>query len=211
MVEPIKLYKKVIIVLHAALVVSTYMYISLPGLPLCIQSSFKLYLRTLAEIGTDIMINLNKGADMIIRLVKWGHRETTIYDYDPCTDSLLKRRILHERMNTLTNWENVITEYNLAMCCRAVEIIGQETQKNTKNIEANGTEDNSFNLLNIHFSSAGIGIGVLIVLVFVYKIVKESNLRNWSALCQCIFPCARKRNPTPIGAHHSVGGSVQFT
>ena len=75
MVEPIKLFKKVIIVLNAALVVSTYMYISLPGLPLCIQSSFKFYLRNLAEIGTDIMIKLNEGADLMIRLVKWGHRE----------------------------------------------------------------------------------------------------------------------------------------
>ena len=197
MVEPIKLYKKVIIVLHAALVVSTYMYISLPGLPVCIQSSFKLYLRALAKIGTHIMINLNKGADMIIRLVKWGHRETTIYDYDPCTDSLLKRRILHERMNTLTNWENVITEYNLAMCHRAVEIIGQETQKNIKKIKANGTQDNSFNLLNIHFLSAGLGIGLLIVLVFIYKIIKVSNVKSWAALCHCICPCIRNRNPTP--------------
>ena len=176
MVEPIKLFKNVIIVLHAALVVSTYMYIALPGLPLCIQSSFKLYLRTLAKIGTHIMIKLNQGADLMIRLVKLGHRETTIYDYDPCTDSLLKRRILHERMNKLTNWEHLISEYNLSMCRRAVEIFGQETQKNVKKIEANGTEDNSFNLLNIHFLSAGIGIGVLIVLVFIYKITLGNKL-----------------------------------
>ena len=78
-------------------------------------------------------------------------------------------------MNTLTNWENLISEYNLSMCRRAVEIIGQETNKNVKKIEKGGTEDNSFNLLNIHFSSAGIGIGILIVLVFVYKIIKVSS------------------------------------
>ena len=110
------------------------MYISLPGLPLCIHSNFKLYLENLAEIGTYIMIKLNKGADLMIAFVKWGHRETTIYDYDPCTDSVLKRRILHERMNKLTNWEHLISEYNLSMCRRAVEIIGQETQKNAKKI-----------------------------------------------------------------------------
>ena len=105
MVEPIKLFKKVTIVVisHVILAVSTCMYISLPELPLCIQSSFKLYLENLAEIGTYIMIKLNKGADLMIAIVKWGHRETTFYDYNPCTDSVLKRRILHERMNKLTN------------------------------------------------------------------------------------------------------------
>ena len=108
MVEPIRLYKKVILILHAAIVVSAYMYISLPGLPKGIQSCFNLYLRTLAEVGTQIMINLNKGGDMLIRLVKSGHRDTTIYDYDPCTDSILKRRIFHESFNKLTNWEYVV-------------------------------------------------------------------------------------------------------
>ena len=97
------------------------------------------------------------------------------------------------------------------MCRKAVQIIGQQTQKNTKNIEANGTEDNSFNLLNIHFSSAGIVIGILIVLVFVYKIIKVSNVKSWSALCQCIFPCSQNRSPKATGAHHNVGGSVHFT
>ena len=80
---------------------------------------------------------------MLIRLAKSGHRDTTIYYYDPCTDSILKRRILHENFNKLTNWEYVVSEYGLTMCRKAVQIIGQETQKNTKNIEANGTEDNS--------------------------------------------------------------------
>ena len=124
------------------------------------------------------MIKLNEGADLMIAIVKWGHRETTFYDYNPCTDSVLKRRILHERMNKLTNWEHFISEYNLSMCRRAVEIIGQETQKNVKKIEKGGTEDNSFNLLNIHFLSAGIGIGVLIVLVFIYKIIKVSKVKS---------------------------------
>ena len=82
MVEPTKLFKKVTIVVisHVILAVSTCMYISLPGLPLCIQSSFKLYLENLAEIGTYMMIKLNEGADLMIAIVKWGHRETTFYD-----------------------------------------------------------------------------------------------------------------------------------
>ena len=183
MVVPVKLYKKVIIVLHAAIITSTYMYIALPGLPLCVQPSIKFYFKTLAELGTDVMIKLNQVGDLLIRLVKWGHRDTTIYEYDPCTDSLLKRKIVRDKMNMLTNWENIITEYNLSMFRRALEIIGQNTNKNVKKIKKGGTEDNSYNLLNVHFSSAGIGIGLLIVLVFVYKIIK-----SWNAICQCIFP-----------------------
>ena len=127
------------------------MYMSLPGLPLCVQQTIKLYFRTLAELGTELMIKLNQVGDLLIRLVKWGHRDTTIYEYDPCTDSLLKRKIVCDKMNMITNWEHVIAEYNLSMCRRAVEVIGQNTNKNIKKIEKGGTEDNSFHLLNIHF------------------------------------------------------------
>ena len=75
MVAPCKLYKKVIIVLHAAIITSTYMYMSLPGLPLCVQQTIKLYFRTLAEFGTELMIKFNQVGDLLIRLVKWGHRD----------------------------------------------------------------------------------------------------------------------------------------
>ena len=73
MVEPIKLFKKVTIVVisHVILAVSSCMYISLLGLPLCIQSSFKLYLKNLAEIWTYIMTKLNEVADLMIAIVKW--------------------------------------------------------------------------------------------------------------------------------------------
>ena len=156
MVEPIKLYKKVTIVYisHVILALSVCMYIALPKLPFSIQSKFDKYLENLEKIGDFIRIKLNELADFIIVILKWGHRETSIYKYNPCTDSLLKRKIVKERMNKLTNWELLISEYNLNMCRRAVEIIGQETQKNVKNIEAQGTEDNGFNLFDIHFSSA---------------------------------------------------------
>merc|ERR1711954_368812 len=97
------------------------------------------------------------------------------------------------------------------MCRRAVDIIGQDTQKNIKKIEANGREDNSFNLLNIHFSSAGIGIGVLIVLVFIYKIIKVSNVKSWTAVCHCLFLCVWNRNSTSTEDHPNDGGNVNFT
>ena len=153
MVEPIKLLQKVTIVYisHVMLAVSICLYIALLELPLFIQSKFNMYLENLVEMGNYIMIKLNEVTYLIIVILKWGHRENTIYEYNPCTDSVLKRRIVHESMNKLINWEQIISEYNLGMCRCAVKIIGQETQKNVKKIEAQGTEDNSFNLLNIHF------------------------------------------------------------
>ena len=120
---------------------------------------------------------------------------------------------MRDKMNMLTNFENVILEYNLSMCHHAVEIIGQNTNKNVKKIEKGGTEDNSYNLLNVHFSSAGIGIGVLIVLVFVYKIIKASNVKSWEAICKCLFPCspfARNGNTTPTQAQQQAENNMQF-
>ena len=55
-------------------------------------------------------------------------------------------------MNKKTDWDSIISEYNLEMCKRAVGIIGQETQKNVKKIEGQGLEDNSHNIFNLHAS-----------------------------------------------------------
>ena len=59
---------------------------------------------------------------------------------------------MRQRMNKATDWDMIISEYKLDMCCHAVKIIGQETQQNIKKIEAQGTEDNSYNVFNIHAS-----------------------------------------------------------
>ena len=104
-------------------------------------------------------------------------------------------------MNKATNWDMIISEYKLDMCGRAVEIIGQETQQNIKKIEAQGTEDNSFNLFNIHASSAGIGIGVLVVLFLILKIIKVSNVKSWSAVGRCLFPCCGHSHRTSTQDH----------
>ena len=81
MVEPIKLFKKekIVYISHVMLAVSICMYIALPELPLFIQSNFNMYLENLAGIGTYIMIKLNKVTDLIIVILKWGHRENTVY------------------------------------------------------------------------------------------------------------------------------------
>merc|ERR1712114_50057 len=137
----------------------------LPELPLCIQQIANLCAKNIIELGTSLMINLNYAGDMLIKLVKWGHRNTSIYPYNPCLDSVLKKKIRKE-MNSLTNFENIIRQYKLEMCRRAVEVIAEQNNNNIKKVEQGGTEDNSFNLFNVHFSSAGIGIGALVLLVF---------------------------------------------
>ena len=142
MVQPVKLYKKVTLVYlsHVMVATSVFMYIAYPELPFSIQAKFDKYLENLVNIGEFIRIKLNELADCIIAILKWGHMETSNYPYNPCTDSLLKRRIKRGRMNKPTDWEMIISEYKLDMCRRAVKIIGQETQQNKKKIEAQGTE-----------------------------------------------------------------------
>ena len=104
-------------------------------------------------------------------------------------------------MNKATDRDMIISEYKLDMCHRAVKIIGQETQQNIKKIEAQGTEDNSFNLFNIHVSSAGIGIGMLVVLFLIFKIIKVSNVKSWSAVGRCLFPCCGHSHRTSTQDH----------
>ena len=107
-------------------------YIAYPELQLSIQSEFDKYLENLVNVGEFMRIKLNELADCIVSILKQGHRKTSNYPYNPCTDSFLKRRIKRQRMNKATDWDMIILEYKLDMCRRAVEIIGQETQKNIK-------------------------------------------------------------------------------
>ena len=121
---PIKLYKKVIFIIHAAISTSILTFMILPELPIFAQQIANLYFKKMIEFGTELMINFNHVGDMLIKLVKWGHRDTSIYPYDPCWDSLLKKKIRKE-MNSLTNFENIIRHYKLEMCRRAVEVIAE--------------------------------------------------------------------------------------
>ena len=87
------------------------------------------------------------------------------------------------------------------MCKRAVGIIGQETQKNVKKIKGQGLEDYSYNIFNLHASSVGTGVGILVVLFLIFKIIKHSNVQSWAAIVGCLFPCCRLR--TSNQDHHS--------
>ena len=78
------------------------------------------------------------------------------------------------------------------MCKRAVGTIGQETEQNYKKIEGQGLEDNSYNIFNLHASSVGTGVGILIVLILIFKIFKHSNVQSWAAILRCLFPCCRQ-------------------
>ena len=74
------------------------------------------------------------------------------------------------------------------MCKKAV--VWQEVKHN--NNRNKGVEDNSYNIFNLHVSSVGMGIGILIILIILYKITWHSNVKNWSKLLQCLFPCCRQ-------------------
>ena len=66
------------------------------------------------------------------------------------------------------------------MCKKAVGIIGQETEQNDNRIEVQGLEDDSYSIFNLHISSVGTGVGILIILILVYKIIKHSNVQSWT-------------------------------
>ena len=131
MVQPVKLYKKVTLVYlsHVMVATSVFMYIAYPELPFSIQAKFDKYLENLVNIGEFIRIKLYELADCIVAILKWGHRETSNYPYNPCTDSLLKRRIKRQRMNKATDWDMIISEYKLDMCCHAVKSLVRRHSK----------------------------------------------------------------------------------
>ena len=144
---PIKLYKKVIFTVHAIISTTILTFMILPELPICVQQIANLCAKNMIEFGTSLMINFNHVGDMLVKLVKWGHRNTSLYPYDPCWDSVLKVKIRKE-INSLTNFEHIIRQYRLEMCRRAIEVVAE--QNNVKKVEKGGTEDNSFNLFNVH-------------------------------------------------------------
>ena len=72
MVTPCKLFKKVIFFLHAAIITSTFTYMSLPGLPVFAQQIANLYFKNLIELGTELMIKFNKVGDILINWSSGG-------------------------------------------------------------------------------------------------------------------------------------------
>ena len=131
MVQPVRLFKKVplIYLSHILAVTSVIIFVTYPVLRRFLQSGFDRYLENLVTIGESIQTQLDNFSDSLISLLKWAHRERSIYPYDPCTDSLLKKEIKRQQINRKTDWESIISEYKLEMCKQAVGIIGQETQK----------------------------------------------------------------------------------
>ena len=113
-------------------------------------------------------------------------------------------------MNKATDWNMIISEYKLDLCKRAVRIIGQETQKNVKKIEGQGLEDNSYNMFNLYASSVGTGVGILVVLFLIFKIIKDSNVQSWSAVGRCLFLCCRLSHRTSDWDHHNDTGITKI-
>ena len=79
------------------------------------------------------------------------------------------------------------------MCEKA--IVGQEVKHN--NSRNQGLEDDSYSIFNLHVSSIGTGVAILIILILVYKIIKHSNVQSWTNILHCLFPCCRLTNTPP--------------
>ena len=105
MVQQLKLYKKVPLVYLSHILVATSVttFVMYPVLPEFLQSEFDRYVENLITVGESIQNKLDSLSDDIISLLKWAHRDQTIYPYDPCTDSKLKQRIKLEQMNRATD------------------------------------------------------------------------------------------------------------
>ena len=58
------------------------------------------------------------------------------------------------------------------------ELLGKKHKKNVKKIEGQGLEDNLNILFNLHASSVGTGIGILVILFLIFKIIKVSNVQS---------------------------------
>ena len=132
--------------IHALISTAVLILIILPEMPICFQQFANLSAKNLIEFGTSLMINFNDAGDILVSMIKWGHRKTSLYPYDPCLDKVLKVKI-RKQINSLTNFEHVIRQYSLEMCRRAIEVVAE--QNNVKKVEKGGTEDNSFNLFNV--------------------------------------------------------------
>ena len=106
-------------------------------------------------------------------------------------------------MNRQTDWDSIISEYKLEMCKRAVGIIGKETQQNVKKIEGQGLEDISYNVFNLNAPNIGTGVGMLVILFLLFKIIKHSNVQSGAAIVRCLFPCCRLSHRTSNWDHHN--------
>ena len=107
MVQPVRLYKKVPLIYLSLILVTTseITFVTYPVLPEFLQSEFNRYIENLVTLGESIQTQLDNLSDSLISLLKWAHREKSIYPYNPCTDSLLKKEIKRQQMNRKTDWE----------------------------------------------------------------------------------------------------------
>ena len=100
----------------------------------------------------------------VISLVIWIHRTESNYPYNPKKDVALqtKLRKLQKEENP-PSWPKRVEE-GLRMCKKAV--IGEDIENNDKKNE--GIEDYLFSIFNLHISSVGAEIGIIIILVIMY-------------------------------------------
>ena len=78
------------------------------------------------------------------------------------------------------------------MCKKAV--VGENIENN--DAENKGIKDYSFSIFNLHISSVWAGIGIIIVLEKMYKLIRHSNTKTEVGSSAASFPVAA--NPGAI-------------
>ena len=81
MVQPVRLYKKVPLVYLSHILVATSVttFVMYPVLPEFLQSEFDRYVGNLVTVGESIQKQLDSLSDNLLYLLKWAHRDQTIY------------------------------------------------------------------------------------------------------------------------------------
>ena len=69
------------------------------------------------------------------------------------------------------------------MCKKAV--VGE----NIEDAENRGIKDYSFSLFNLHISSVGMGIGLIVALIIIYNLIRHSNMKKGTRIFNRILSC----------------------
>ena len=92
------------------------------------------------------------------------------------------------------------------MCRRSV--VGENIENN--NAKNKGIKDYSFWIFNLCISSVQAVIGIIVVLVIMYKLIRHSNTKNWSRILSCILPCCSQPWNQPRHDERDTDNNIHF-
>ena len=136
------------------------------------------------EFPNTLQSRLERFKESVVSLAVWINRKESNFPYNPNKDITLQTKLRRQQKKKPKSWQTIVEEY-LIMCKKA--IMGEAVKHSDNRNE--GLEDNSFSIFNLDILSIGAGIRILIIHIILYKIIRHSNVKSWSKLFSCIFPC----------------------